>query len=128
MVVGMSDQQAVVWQRVILLAGLAVALFGIGVSLVPFAPPLAVTATSRALETGCSPAVVSIFDDETPTAPRDQEAFLGEPILACRDEARRRLAKTGVVVFLAAVGVALGTRLVGGRAPQPTAATEEPEP
>jgi len=128
MVVGMSDQQAVVWQRVILLAGLAVALFGIGVSLVPFAPPLAVSATGRALETGCSPAAVSLFDDETPTAPRDQEAFLGEPILACRDEARRRLAKTGVIVFLAAVGVALGTRLVGGRAPQPTAATEAPEP
>jgi hypothetical protein len=122
----MNDQQAVVWQRVILLAGLAVVLFGIGLSLVPFTPPLAVTATGRPTETGCSPAVVSIFDDDAPAIPRDQQAIFGGPVLACRDEARRRLAKTGVIVVLAAVGIVAGTRLVGGRARLASTPAREP--
>jgi hypothetical protein len=121
----MNDQQAVVWQRVILLGGLAVVLFGIGVSLVPFTPPLAVAATGRITETGCSPAVVSIFDDDAPAIPRDQQSVLGAPVLACRDEARRRLAKTGVIVVLTAVGIVAATRLVGGRARPASSTTRE---
>lgn len=116
----LNDEQAIVFQRIILLGGLAAVLFAVGLSLVPFTPPLSVTGLGRTLETGCGPAVVSVFDDDAPTIRAEDQVF-GEPVLACRDEARRRLAKSGIIVVLAAVGVVLGTLLIGARPRRPAA-------
>jgi hypothetical protein len=123
--VALTDQQAVVWQRGILLAGLAAVLFAVGLSLVPFSPPLAASATGRTLETGCGPAVVSVFDDDAPTIRQEEQAFFGGPVLACRDEARRRLVKSGIVGLLAAAGVVLGTLVIGRGPRRPAVARRE---
>ena len=123
----LTDQQAVAWQRGMLLAGVVAVLFAVGLSLVPFTPPLALSATGRATETGCGPAVVSVFDDDVPTIREEEQAIFGHPVFACRDEARRRLAKSGVIVVLVGVGLVLGTLAIGSRA-RPAAGAKQEAP
>ena len=86
-------------QRVVAVATLAVALWGLSQSLVPF------TVTSGFLGPhSCSPAVVS-HSAEDPDLPAEFGPRGPDDLVdTCAKAARRRLATTGVVLVLSAVG------------------------
>jgi len=113
-------------QRVVLAVALAVVLWGLSQSLVPFTAFVSGFYGSVT----CSPAVVSHSAKDPDLPVEFDQPGAGQPDDSCAEAARRRLATTGVVLVLSAVGGYGGFVLLRERRPaaDPDEEEDEPEP